>query len=78
VITTNLTNSIVENEKAVARNGIGLIGRIENTSSQKARIGNNVVISPAAKPENVDHPTTTSVRHSHRPQNGIIPHGMVI
>jgi glucose-1-phosphate adenylyltransferase len=73
--------SIVENEKAgQPRIGIGTNCRIENTIVDKnARIGNNVVISPAGKPENVDHPNYY-IRDGIVivPKNGIIPHGMVI
>jgi glucose-1-phosphate adenylyltransferase len=73
--------SIVENEKAGRpRIGIGTNCRIENTIVDKnARIGNNVVISPAGKPENVDHPNYY-IRDGIVivPKNGIIPHGMVI
>jgi glucose-1-phosphate adenylyltransferase len=49
--------SIIEHEKAgQPRIGIGSNCRIENTIVDKnARIGNNVVISPAGKPEKVDH-----------------------
>jgi hypothetical protein len=49
--------SILENEKAgLPRIGVGANCRIENTIVDKnARIGNNVVISPAGKPESLDH-----------------------
>jgi glucose-1-phosphate adenylyltransferase len=73
--------SILENEKAGRpRIGIGTNCRIENTIVDKnARIGNNVVISPAGKPENVDHPNYY-IRDGIVivPKNGVIPHGMVI
>lgn len=73
--------SIVENEKAGhPRIGIGSNCRIENTIVDKnARIGNNVVISPNGKPENVDHPNYY-IRDGIVivPKNGLIPHGMVI
>jgi glucose-1-phosphate adenylyltransferase len=73
--------SIVENEKAGRpRIGIGTNCRIENTIVDKnARIGNNVVISPAGKPENVDH-ANYYIRDGIVivPKNGVIPHGMVI
>ena len=51
-------DSILEHEKAgKPRIGVGVNCRIENTIVDKnARIGNNVVISPAGKPEKVDHP----------------------
>lgn len=50
--------SILEHERnGVPRIGIGKHTRIENTIVDKnARIGDNVVISPAGKPESVDHP----------------------
>ncbi len=73
--------SIMEYEKAgKPRIGIGARCRIENTIVDKnARIGNNVVISPAGKPENVDH-ANYYIRDGIViiPKNGVIPHGMVI
>jgi glucose-1-phosphate adenylyltransferase len=60
--------------------GIGTNCRIENTIVDKnARIGNNVVISPAGKPEKLDHPNYY-IRDGIVviPKNGVIPHGMVI
>jgi len=73
--------SILENEEAgIPRIGIGSNCRIENTIVDKnARIGNNVVISPAGKPENVDH-GSYYIRDGIVviPKNGVIPHGMVI
>ena len=73
--------SIVEHEKAGKPPiGIGTNCRIENTIVDKnARIGNNVVISPAGKPEKVDHPNYY-IRDGIViiPKNGVIPHGMVI
>src|SRR5664280_1316365 len=73
--------SILEHEKAgKPRIGIGTNCRIENTIVDKnARIGNNVVISPAGKPEKVDHPNYY-IRDGIViiPKNGVIPHGMVI
>jgi glucose-1-phosphate adenylyltransferase len=62
------------------RVGIGANCRIENTIVDKnARIGDNVVISPAGKPENVDHPMYF-IRDGIViiPKNGIIPHGTII
>ncbi len=62
------------------RIGIGSNTRIENAIIDKnARIGDNVVISPAGKPENVDHPNYF-IRDGIVviPKNGIIPHGTVI
>jgi glucose-1-phosphate adenylyltransferase len=73
--------SILENEKAgVPRIGVGANCRIENTIVDKnARIGNNVVISPAGKPETLDHPNYY-IRDGIVviPKNGVIPHGMVV
>jgi len=73
--------SIVELEKAGKPPiGIGANCRIENTIVDKnARIGNNVLISPAGKPDKVDHPSYY-IRDGIViiPKNGVIPHGMVI
>ena len=73
--------SIEINEKAGRpRIGIGSNSRIENAIIDKnARIGNNVVISPAGKPENVDH-ALYFIRDGIViiPKNGIVPHGTVI
>ena len=70
--------SITENEKAGnPRIGVGVNCRIENTIVDKnARIGNNVVITPAGKPENVDGPNFY-VRDGIViiPKNAVIPHG---
>src|SRR5260370_30172791 len=50
--------SILENEVlGKPRIGIGQNTKIENAIIDKnARIGNNVVVSPTGKPENLDHP----------------------
>jgi len=73
--------SILEHERAgKPRIGIGAGCRIENTIIDKnARVGDNVVISPAGKPENLDHPLYC-IRDGIViiPRNGMIPHGMVI
>jgi len=73
--------SIEINEKAGRpRIGIGSNSRIENAIIDKnARIGNNVVISPAGKPENVDH-ALYYIRDGIViiPKNGVVPHGTVI
>jgi len=73
--------SIVAHERAgKPRIGIGANCRIENTIVDKnARIGNNVVISPAGKPEKVDH-ENYYIRDGIViiPKNGILPHGTVI
>ena len=62
------------------RIGVGLNTRIENAIIDKnARIGDNVVISPAGKPENHDHPLYF-IRDGIViiPKNGVVPHGTVI
>jgi glucose-1-phosphate adenylyltransferase len=60
--------------------GIGSNCRIENTIVDKnARIGNNVVISPAGKPDKVDHPNYY-IRDGIViiPKGGVIPHNTII
>jgi glucose-1-phosphate adenylyltransferase len=73
--------SIEENtKKGMPRIGIGQNTKIENAIIDKnARIGDNVVISPAGKPENVDH-DLYFIRDGIViiPKNGVIPHGTVI
>jgi len=73
--------SITEHERAGKPGiGIGAGCRIENAIIDKnARVGNNVVISPAGKPEELDHPLYY-VRDGVViiPKNGVIPHGTVI
>ncbi|MGA2434860.1 MAG: glucose-1-phosphate adenylyltransferase, partial [Bryobacteraceae bacterium] len=73
--------SIAANEKAGRPPiGIGAHSRIENTIIDKnARIGNNVTISPAGKPENTDHPLYY-IRDGIViiPKGGVVPHGTVI
>jgi glucose-1-phosphate adenylyltransferase len=73
--------AILENEMlGKPRIGIGQNTRIENTIIDKnARIGDNVVITPAGKPETMDHPLYY-IRDGIviSPKNGFIPHGMVI
>jgi len=62
------------------RIGIGKHTHIENTIVDKnARIGDNCVISPANKPENLDH-ALYYVRDGIViiPKNGVVPHGTVI
>jgi glucose-1-phosphate adenylyltransferase len=62
------------------RIGVGQNARIENAIIDKnARVGDNVVISPAGKPENVDHPLYY-IRDGIVviPKSGIVPHGTVI
>ncbi len=73
--------SIIENEMlGKPRVGIGQNTRIENAIIDKnARIGDNVVISPAGKPEQHDHPLYY-IRDGIViiPKNAAIPHGTVI
>jgi len=73
--------SIAQHEKAgTPRVGIGAGCRIENAIIDKnARVGNNVIISPAGKPDNFDHPLYF-IRDGIViiPKSGTIPHGTVI
>jgi glucose-1-phosphate adenylyltransferase len=73
--------SILDNEvMGRPRIGVGQNTRIENAIIDKnARIGDNVAITPAGKPECMDHPLYY-VRDGIIivPKNGIIPHGTVI
>ncbi len=73
--------SITEGDKlGRPRVGIGRNTKIENAIIDKnARIGDNVVISPTGKPENVDHPLYF-IRDGIVviPKNAVIPHGTVI
>jgi glucose-1-phosphate adenylyltransferase len=73
--------SIEANETAgQPRIGVGINSRIENAIIDKnARIGNNVIISPAGKPENADH-ELYYIRDGIViiPKNGVVPHGTVI
>lgn len=73
--------SIEENEaRGHPRIGIGANTRVEEAIIDKnARIGNDVVISPRDKPENVDHPMYY-VRDGIViiPKNAVVPHGTVI
>ena len=65
---------------AKPRMGIGASCRIENAIIDKnARIGNNVTISPAGKPEHTDH-ALYYIRDGIViiPKGAIIPHGTVI
>ena len=75
--------SIVEHEKdGTPPIGIGSNCRIENTIVDKnARIGNNVVISPAGKPDKLDREHENYYIRDGIviiPKNGVIPHGKVI
>jgi glucose-1-phosphate adenylyltransferase len=73
--------SIAENAaEGRPRIGIGSHTRIENAIVDKnARIGSHVVITPAGKPENVDH-AQYYIRDGIViiPKNGIVPDGTVI
>jgi glucose-1-phosphate adenylyltransferase len=73
--------SVLEYERnGKPRIGIGANCKIENAIIEKnVRIGNNVVISPAGKPETVDH-ELYYVRDGIIiiPKNALIPHGTVI
>ena len=73
--------SIVQNEATGRpRIGVGHNTRIQNAIVDKnARIGSNCVITPAGKPDVVDHPLYY-IRDGVViiPKNGIIPHGTVI
>lgn len=73
--------SILENAAAGRpKIGIGKNTRIENAIVDKnARIGDNCVITPEGKPDNVDHPLYY-IRDGIVivPKNGVIPHGTII
>jgi glucose-1-phosphate adenylyltransferase len=73
--------SVEKNEhEGRPRVGIGENCKIENAIIDKnARIGNNVTISPAGKPENVDH-ALYFIRDGIVviPKDAVIPHGTVI
>jgi glucose-1-phosphate adenylyltransferase len=73
--------SIADNAAAGRpRMGIGSHTRIENAIIDKnARIGNHVTITPAGKPENVDH-ALYYIRDGIViiPKNGVVPDGTVI
>jgi glucose-1-phosphate adenylyltransferase len=67
-------------ERGVPRIGIGRNTTVENAIIDKnARIGQNCRISPAGKPDKVDH-TYYYVRDGIViiPKNGVIPHGTII
>jgi glucose-1-phosphate adenylyltransferase len=74
-------DSIAHHERAgIPRIGIGAGCRIENAIIDKnARVGNDVVISPAGKAENLDHPLC-HIRDGVVviPKGATIPHGTVI
>jgi glucose-1-phosphate adenylyltransferase len=83
-----LLDSILEHEaKGEPRMGIGNDCRIENAIIDKnARIGKNVVISPAGKPQNMDGrlPKVKGIAYYIRdgiviiPKNGVVPDNTVI
>ncbi|MEO6034644.1 MAG: glucose-1-phosphate adenylyltransferase [Verrucomicrobiota bacterium] len=67
-------------EQGMPRIGIGKNTRIENAIIDKnARIGENCVISPLGKPDNMDH-ALFYIRDGIViiPKNGVIPHGTVL
>ncbi len=69
-----------EGTPAVPRMGIGRNARIENAIIDKdARIGNDVTITPAGKPENLDH-ELYYIRDGIViiPKNAVIPDGTII
>ena len=81
-------NDFYESEQSLARHrsegkpgmGIGENTRINNAIIDKnARVGDNCVISPDGKPEEVDHPLYF-IRDGIViiPKNGLLPHGTVI
>jgi glucose-1-phosphate adenylyltransferase len=74
-------SSIMENELVgKPRIGIGQNAHIENAIIDKnARIGDNVVLTPEGKPENLDHPLYL-IRDGIVivPKGGSIPHGMKV
>ncbi|MGH7976381.1 MAG: glucose-1-phosphate adenylyltransferase [Limisphaerales bacterium] len=83
-----LGSDFYENEESIQKHeregkpriGIGANCKIENAIIDKnARIGNNVTISPAGKPESVDH-EFYYIRENIviSPKNAVIPHGTVI
>jgi glucose-1-phosphate adenylyltransferase len=73
--------SVLKHEReGIPRIGIGANCKIENAIIDKnARIGNNVTISPAGKPDKLDH-ELYYIRDGIViiPKNAIIPHGTVI
>ncbi len=73
--------SVAAHEQAgKPRIGVGANCRIDHAIIDKnARIGDNVVISPAGKPENFDHPLYY-IRDGIViiPKSGLVPHGTVI
>jgi len=83
-----LGTDFYESDESIQRNaalnrpriGIGKHTHVENAIIDKnARIGDNCVISPANKPENLDH-ALYYVRDGIViiPKNGVVPHGTVI
>jgi glucose-1-phosphate adenylyltransferase len=74
--------SILEKEsQGIPRIGIGRNCRIENAIIDKsARIGDNVVISPSGKADNMDHAPTYHIRDGIViiPRGAIVPHNTII
>jgi glucose-1-phosphate adenylyltransferase len=76
------SHASIQQHEAVGqpRMGIGRNTRIENAIIDKnARIGNDVVITPAGKPDHLDH-DMYYIRDGIViiPKNGVVPHGTVI
>jgi len=76
------SHASIQQHEAVGqpRIGIGRNTRIDNAIIDKnARIGNDVVITPAGKPDHVDH-DLYYIRDGIViiPKNGVVPHGTVI
>ena len=76
------SHASIQEHEAVGqpRIGIGRNTRIDNAIIDKnARIGNDVVITPAGKPDHVDH-DMYYIRDGIViiPKNGVVPHGTVI
>ena len=74
-------SAMLENDsRGIPRMGVGRFTRIENTIIDKnARIGDNCVITPNGKPQNLDHPLYF-IRDGIViiPKNAVIPSGTVI
>lgn len=74
-------SAILRNDEAeIPRLGVGRGTRIENAILDKnARVGEACILSPAGKPENMDHPQYY-IRDGILivPKNGVIPHHTVV
>jgi glucose-1-phosphate adenylyltransferase len=86
--TVVLGSDYFESDQSIAQNaalnrpriGIGKNTRIDNAIVDKnARIGDNCVITPAGKPDKVDHPLYY-IRDGVVviPKNGVVPHNTII